>query len=254
MQIKGSKAIFIGGASGMCLATAERFVAGGGKIAILDLESSDGAAQAERLGGSFHPCNVMDYEGMETVIAEAVETLGGVHFCVNTAGGGAAIRTLGKDGTMHPLDTFQKVIDLNLIASFNINRIAAMHMAKNEPNEAGERGVMINTASIAAFEGQIGQVSYTAAKAGIAGMTLTMARDLGAVGVRVMTIAPSLFATGLTSGIPDAAADNMTKDAAFPRRMGVPDEFAIMAIAIFESAMMNGSTIRVDGGQRFAPK
>lgn len=254
MQIKGSKAIMVGGASGMCLATAERFVAAGGKVAILDLETSDGKAVAERLGGTFHPCNVMDHEGMEKVMAEAVEALGGLHFCVNTAGGGAAIRTLGKDGSMHPLDTFQRVIELNLIASFNINRIAAMHMAKNEPNESGERGVMINTASIAAFEGQIGQVSYTAAKAGIAGMTLTMARDLGAVGVRVMTIAPSLFQTGLTKGIPDAAADNMTKDAAFPRRMGVPDEFAIMAIAIFECAMMNGSTIRVDGGQRFAPR
>lgn len=254
MEINGSKAIMVGGASGMCLATAERFVAKGGKVAILDLESSDGKAVAERLGGTFHPCNVMDHAGMEKVIGEAVETLGGVHFCVNTAGGGAAIRTLGKDGTPHALDVFQRVIELNLIASFNINRLAAMHMAKNEPNETGERGVMINTASIAAFEGQIGQVSYTAAKAGIAGMTLTMARDLGAVGVRVMTIAPSLFSTGLTKGIPDAAADNMTKDAAFPRRMGVPDEFAIMAIAIFECAMMNGSTVRVDGGQRFAPK
>ena len=254
MEINGSKAIMVGGASGMCLATAERFVAKGGKVAILDLESSDGKAVAERLGATFHPCNVMDHAGMETVIGEAVDSLGGVHFCVNTAGGGAAIRTLGKDGTPHALDVFQRVIELNLIASFNINRLAAMHMAKNEPNESGERGVMVNTASIAAFEGQIGQVSYTAAKAGIAGMTLTMARDLGAVGVRIMTIAPSLFATGLTKGIPDAAADNMTKDAAFPRRMGVPDEFAIMAIAIFECAMMNGSTIRVDGGQRFAPK
>ena len=254
MQIEGSKAIMVGGASGMCLATAERFVAAGGKVAILDLETSDGAAVAERLGGTFHPCNVLDHEGIEGVIAEAVEALGGLHFCVNTAGGGAAIRTLGRNGEMHPLDVFQKVIDLNLIASFNINRIAASHMAKNEPNADGERGVMINTASIAAFEGQVGQVSYTAAKAGIAGMTLTMARDLGAVGIRCMTIAPSLFSTGLTAGIPDAAADNLTRDAAFPRRMGRPDEFAIMAIAIFESAMMNGSTIRVDGGQRFAPK
>jgi NAD(P)-dependent dehydrogenase (short-subunit alcohol dehydrogenase family) len=244
----------VGGASGMCLATAERFVERGGKVAILDLEKSDGKAVAERLGATFYPCNVMDHAGMETVIGQAVEDLGGLHFSVNTAGGGAAIRTLGKDGAMHPLDVFQRVIELNLIASFNINRIAAMHMAKNEPNASGERGVMINTASIAAFEGQIGQVSYTAAKAGIAGMTLTMARDLGAVGVRVMTIAPSLFSTGLTKGIPDAAAENMTKDAAFPRRMGVPDEFAIMAIAIFECAMMNGSTIRVDGGQRFAPR
>ncbi|MEE4301590.1 MAG: SDR family oxidoreductase [Pseudomonadales bacterium] len=254
MQIEGSKAIMVGGASGMCLATAEKFVEKGGQVAILDLEKSDGAAVAERLGGRFFPCNVLDHEGIEGVIAEAVDHLGGLHFCVNTAGGGAAIRTLGKNGEMHPLDVFQKVIDLNLIASFNINRIAASHMAKNDPNEEGERGVMINTASIAAFEGQVGQVAYTAAKAGIAGMTLTMARDLGAVGIRVMTIAPSLFSTGLTAGIPDAAADNLTKDAAFPRRMGKPGEFATMAIAIFESPMMNGSTIRVDGGQRFAPK
>ena len=127
-------------------------------------------------------------------------------------------------------------------------------MAKNEPNEVGERGVMINTASIAAFEGQIGQVAYTAAKGGIAAMTLTMARDLGALGIRVMTIAPSLFDTGLTAGIPDEGALQLTKDAAFPRRMGHPHEFATMAIAIFESPMMNGSTIRVDGGQRFAPR
>ena len=254
MQIQGSRAIMVGGASGMCLATAEQFVAKGGKIAILDLAKSDGAAIAERLGGSFHPCDVTDHAGIETVIAEAVETLGGLDFCVNTAGGGAAIRTLGRDGSMHPLEIFQKVIDLNLIATFNINRIAASHMAKNEPNDEGERGVMINTASIAAFEGQVGQVSYTAAKAGIAGMTLTIARDLGAVGIRCMTIAPSLFSTGLTAGIPDAAADNLTKDAAFPRRMGKPNEFATMAIAIFECPMMNGSTMRVDGGQRFAPK
>jgi len=254
MEISGSKAIFVGGASGMCRATAERFVKGGGTVAILDLETSDGAAVAKELGGSFHPCNVMDHEGIEGVIADAVEKLGGLHFCLNTAGGGAAMRTLGRDGTMHPLDVFKRVIDLNLIASFNINRIAAKHMSVNEPNEEGERGVMINTASIAAFEGQVGQVSYTAAKAGIAGMTLTMARDLGPLGIRVMTIAPSLFDTGLTKGIPDEGAAQLTKDAAFPRRMGKPHEFAIQAIAIFENPMMNGSTIRVDGGQRFAPK
>ena len=153
MQIQGSRAIMVGGASGMCLATAEKFVEGGGKVAILDLESSKGAEVAERLGGTFHPCNVTDHEGMEAVMGEAVEALGGLDFCVNTAGGGAAIRTLGRNGEMHPLDVFQKVVDLNLIASFNINRIAAMYMAKNEPNADGERGVMINTASIAAFEG-----------------------------------------------------------------------------------------------------
>lgn len=254
MQIQGSNAIMVGGASGMCLATAERFVERGGRVAILDLERSDGANVAKRLGGTFHPCNVMDFAGIESVIAEAVSALGSVHFMVNTAGGGVAKRTLSKEGEMHPLDDFRRIVDLNLIASFNINRIVASHMNRNEPNADGERGVMINTASIAAFEGQIGQVAYTAAKAGIAGMTLTMARDLGGIGVRVMTIAPSLFDTGLTRGIPEAGAIQLTKDAAFPRRMGRPHEYAVMAIAIFESAMMNGSVVRVDGGQRFAPR
>jgi len=191
MEISGSKAIIVGGASGMALATAEAFVAKGGKVAILDLAKSKGAEVAERLKGNFFACNVMDYEGTEKVIGEAVNALGGLHFVVNTAGGGIAKRTLTKE--------------LNLIASFNVNRVAAKHMSTNAPNADGERGVMINTASIAAFEGQIGQVAYTAAKAGIAGMTLTMARDLGALGIRVMTIAPSLFATGLTAGIPGEA-------------------------------------------------
>jgi NAD(P)-dependent dehydrogenase (short-subunit alcohol dehydrogenase family) len=238
----------------MCLATAERFVARGGKVAILDREQSDGAAVAARLGGTFHPCNVAYYDAMGEAIDAAVDALGGVEFCLNTAGGGVQTKTLSRDGEMHPIETFEGVVKLNLVASFNINRHIARHMAKNAPNADGERGVMINTASIAAFEGQIGQVAYAAAKAGIAGMTLTMARDLGSLGIRVMTIAPSLFATGLTAGVTDEFADRLTRDAAFPRRMGKPEEFATMAIAIFESAMMNGSTLRVDGGQRFAPR
>ena len=254
MDISGSKAIFVGGASGMCRATATKFAERGGSLAILDLEKSEGAAVAEELGGKFYPCNVMDYDGMATVMGEAYEALGSLHFMVNTAGGGVAQRTLKRDGTKHSLDDFRRIIDLNLIASFNINTIAAEHMAKNDPNEDGERGVMINTASIAAFEGQIGQVAYTAAKAAIAGMTLTMARDLGTIGIRCMTIAPSLFDTGLTAGIPEEGAQQLTKDAAFPRRMGRPHEYATMAIAIFECAMMNGSTLRVDAGQRFAPR
>ncbi len=254
MEIQGSKAIFVGGASGMCRATAMKFAEKGGQLAILDLEKSDGASVAEELGGKFYPCNVMDYDGMAEVIGNAVADLGGLQFMVNTAGGAVAQRTLKKDGSRHSLDDFRRIVDLNLIASFNINTLAAEHMSRNEPNADGERGVMINTASIAAFEGQIGQVAYTAAKAGIAGMTLTMARDLGTLGIRCMTIAPSLFDTGLTAGIPDEGALQLTKDAAFPRRMGQPHEYATMAIAIFECPMMNGSTLRVDGGQRFAPR
>jgi NAD(P)-dependent dehydrogenase (short-subunit alcohol dehydrogenase family) len=146
------------------------------------------------------------------------------------------------------------VIDLNLVSTFNIARLAADRMSRNEPDENGERGVILNTASIAAFEGQIGQVAYTAAKAGIAGMTLTMARDLGSLGIRVMTIAPSLFATGLTRGVPEEMAASLVRDAAFPKRMGRPEEFARVAQAIFETPMLNGFTIRLDGGQRFAPR
>jgi NAD(P)-dependent dehydrogenase (short-subunit alcohol dehydrogenase family) len=145
-------------------------------------------------------------------------------------------------------------VDLNLIASFNINRVAAKHMSANEPNEDGERGVLLNTASIAAFEGQIGQVAYTATKGAIAAMSLTMARDLGGVGIRVNAIAPSLFDTGITAGIPDNFRDVLVKDAAFPKRMGKPDEFGRLAVAIIENPMLNGGTIRLDAGQRFAPK
>lgn len=260
MDIQGSKAIFVGGASGMCLATARDFHRQGGKVAILDLPRSNGAEIAAELGGSFHPCDVMDYAATDQAVNDACSALGGLHFVLNTAGGGnravggAPQRTVKKDGTRHSTETFAKVLELNTVASFNINTIAAQHMSANEPNAKGERGVMINTASIAAFEGQIGQVAYSAAKGAIAAMTLTMARDLGSLGIRCMTIAPSLFDTGLTAGVPPEGAHNMTKDAAFPKRMGQPDEFATMAISIFECPMMNGSTLRVDGGQRFAPK
>jgi NAD(P)-dependent dehydrogenase (short-subunit alcohol dehydrogenase family) len=162
------------------------------------------------------------------------------------------MRTLTREGP-HPLDQFQRVINLNLIATFNLNRLQAWHMSRNEP-EDDERGVIINTASIAAFEGQIGQVAYTAAKAGIAGMALTMARDLGSVGVRVLAIAPSLFSTGLVKGVTEEMASGLTKDAAFPKRMGRPEEYAKLAVAIVENPMLNGGTIRLDAGTRFAPK
>jgi NAD(P)-dependent dehydrogenase (short-subunit alcohol dehydrogenase family) len=252
VEIKGKKAVVVGGASGMARASAEMLVEKGATVAVLDLPTSPGEEVAAGLGGTFHPIDVTDHDGTEVVLAEAVEALGGLHIAVNTAGGGTAKRTLTKEGP-HPLDEFQRVVDLNLIATFNLNRLQAHHMSTNEP-EDGERGVIIDTASIAAFEGQIGQVAYTAAKAGIAGMTFTMARDLGSLGIRVVTIAPSLFNTGLTDGIPDEFADVLTKDAAFPKRMGRPDEYGRLAVAIVEIPMLNGSTIRLDAGQRFAPK
>ncbi len=255
MEIAGNVAVVAGGASGMARATAEALVQAGGKVAILDLEKSAGAEVAKELGKgtTFHPCDVTDFEGTEAALAAAFDAHGAMHFAVNTAGGGIAKRTLSKSGP-HPLDDFRRVIDLNLVGTFNLNRLQADYMSRNEPNEAGERGVITNTASIAAFEGQIGQVAYTAAKAGIAGMSLTMARDLGSLGIRVNAIAPSLFATGITKGIPDEFEAQLTKDAAFPKRMGRPHEYARLVTAFIENPMLNGGTIRLDGGQRFAPK
>ena len=253
MEISGKSAVVVGGASGMARATAEMLVREGARVAILDLPSSAGAEVAAELKGTFHPCDVTDFDGTEKALDAAVGELGSLHFVCNTAGGGIAKRTLTKEGP-HPLDEFRRVIDLNLISTFNIARLAANHMTRNEPDDGGERGVIINTASIAAFEGQIGQVAYAAAKAGIAGMTLTMARDLGSLGIRVVTIAPSLFATGITSMIPEEYEVQLTKDAAFPKRMGRPHEYARLAQSIFETAMLNGGTIRIDGGTRFAPK
>ena len=252
MEINGKKAIVIGGASGMGRATAELLSAEGASVAVLDRQGSDGKAVADGLGGTFYPVDVTDFDGTEAAINQAVADLGGLHVIVTTAGGGVAEKTFGKNGP-HSLETFRNTIDLNLVASFNISRIAAAHMAKNEPEEE-ERGVIINTASIAAYEGQIGQVAYTAAKAGIAGMCLTMARDLGSIGVRALAIAPSLFATGLTKGIPDEFAKQLTKDAAFPKRLGHPEEYAKLAAAIVDNPMLNGQCIRLDAGQRFAPR
>jgi NAD(P)-dependent dehydrogenase (short-subunit alcohol dehydrogenase family) len=254
VNIQGATAVVVGGASGMGRATAAAMAGLGAKVAVIDLPGSDGAGVAKELGhGSvFHPADVTDADGVQAALHAAAEDLGGLWIAVNTAGGGIAKRTLSKDGP-HPLDRFRAVIELNLIATFNLNRLQAEHMSRNAAVD-GERGVIINTASIAAFEGQIGQVAYSAAKAGIAGMTLTMARDLGSLGIRVMAIAPSLFATGITAGIPDEMAAALTRDAAYPRRMGRPGEYAALAVAIAENQMLNGGTIRLDGGQRFGPK
>jgi NAD(P)-dependent dehydrogenase (short-subunit alcohol dehydrogenase family) len=252
VEIRDKLAVIVGGASGMARASAELLHQKGASIAILDLPTSAGAEVAKGLGGTFHPVNVTDDDNVEHAMSDAVDALGGLHIAVNTAGGGTAMRTLSKEGP-HPIAEFRRVVELNLIATFNLNRLQAFHMAKNEP-EDGERGVMIDTASIAAFEGQIGQVAYTAAKAGIAGMMLTMARDLGSLGIRAVAIAPSLFSTGITKGIPDEFAEVLTKDAAFPKRMGHPEEYGRLVCAIVENPMLNGSCIRLDAGQRFAPK
>jgi NAD(P)-dependent dehydrogenase (short-subunit alcohol dehydrogenase family) len=255
MEISGKKAIVVGGASGFGRATAESLVARGANVAILDRAQSDGKDVASGISAAFHEVDITDFAGTETVLQKAIDELGGLHVIVTTAGGGIAERTIKKDGP-HGLDSFRAIIDLNLIGTFNISRLAAWQMSKQEPvdDDAEERGVIINTASIAAFEGQIGQLAYTASKAAIAGMCLTMARDLGSLGIRVLAIAPSLFATGLTKGIPDDFATALTKDAAFPKRLGKPEEYAKLALAIVDNAMLNGQCLRLDAGQRFAPK
>jgi NAD(P)-dependent dehydrogenase (short-subunit alcohol dehydrogenase family) len=252
VEISGKKAIVIGGASGMGRSTAEMLAARGALVTVLDRPGSGGAEAAKEFGASFHECDVTDFAGTEQVLAAAVEEMGGLHVTVTTAGGGIAKRTLSKSGP-HDLESFRAVLDLNTVASFNISRLAADYMSRNEP-EDDERGVIINTASIAAFEGQIGQVAYTAAKAAIAGMCLTMARDLGSLGIRVLAIAPSLFSTGITKGIPDDMATALVRDAAFPKRMGRPEEYAKLALAIIDNQMLNGQCLRLDAGMRFAPK
>jgi NAD(P)-dependent dehydrogenase (short-subunit alcohol dehydrogenase family) len=255
MEISGKKAIVVGGASGFGRATAESLIARGADVVILDRAQSDGKDVASAIGAAFHEVDITDFAGTETVLQNAIDELGGLHVIVTTAGGGIAERTVKKDGP-HGLDSFRATIDLNLIGTFNISRLAAWQMSKQEPvdDDAEERGVIINTASIAAFEGQIGQLAYTASKAAIAGMCLTMARDLGSLGIRVLAIAPSLFATGLTKGIPDEFAAALTKDAAFPKRLGKPEEYAKLALAIVDNPMLNGQCLRLDAGQRFAPK
>ncbi|RRO20658.1 SDR family NAD(P)-dependent oxidoreductase [Saccharopolyspora rhizosphaerae] len=252
MEINGKKAVVFGGASGMGRASAELLAAQGASVAIADLAGSAGEEVAQQLGGTFHPVDVTDFDGVERVLAAAVADLGGLHITVTTAGGGLAQRTLGKQGP-HDLDAFRRILDLNTVATFNISRLAAAHMNANEP-EDGERGVIINTSSIAAFEGQVGQVAYTAAKSAIAGMCLTMARDLGSMGIRVLAIAPSLFDTGIVRGAPEEKKAALVKDAAFPRRMGHPEEYAKLVRAIVDNPMLNGQCLRLDAGQRFAPK
>jgi NAD(P)-dependent dehydrogenase (short-subunit alcohol dehydrogenase family) len=255
VEIKGLAAAIAGGASGMARATAELLAERGASVAILDRPKSNGEEVAAAIGkGSFFQAlDVRDSDSIAKALDAVVERFGALHVGVNTAGGGIAKRTLAKDGP-HPIDEFRKTVELNLIGSFDFLRLCAERMARNTPNADGERGVVISTASIAAFEGQIGQVAYAAAKSGIIGMTFVAARDLGSMGIRAMAIAPSLFQTGMTQGIPDEFAGALTKDAAFPKRMGRPIEYARMALAIIENPMLNGSTIRLDGGQRFAPK
>jgi NAD(P)-dependent dehydrogenase (short-subunit alcohol dehydrogenase family) len=252
VEIKGKKAVVFGGASGMGRATAELLAARGADVAVIDRPGSGGEEIAKSFGADFHACDITDFTGTEEVLAAAVDRLGGLHVCVTTAGGGIAKRTLGKGGP-HDLESFRAVLDLNAVATFNISRLAAAHMAANEPAD-DERGVIVNTASIAAFDGQIGQIAYAASKGGIVSMTLPAARDLAPLGVRVCAIAPGVFDTPLLGALPEDAREELGRNALFPARFGQPHEFAALVAHIVENEMLNGEVIRLDGALRMPPR
>jgi 3-hydroxyacyl-CoA dehydrogenase / 3-hydroxy-2-methylbutyryl-CoA dehydrogenase len=255
MKIEGSVAIVTGGASGLGEATVRTLIGAGGRAAIIDRPQSNGAALAEELGKNaiFTPADVTSEAEVSTAIAKAVQAFGTVHIGVNCAGVGAAMKTVSKSGPM-PLEIFSKVIEINLIGTFNVIRLAGAQMVKNTPNEEGERGVVVNTASVAAFDGQIGQAAYSASKGGVVGMTLPIARDLASVGIRVVTIAPGTFDTPMLAMLPEVQRQALAAQIPFPSRLGRPTEFAALARHIVENPMLNGETIRLDGALRMPPK
>lgn len=244
-----------GGASGLGRATVERLAKRGANVIIADLPSSDGEKVAADIGPNaiFHPTDVTKTSDVQAGVHLGVEKFGEINALVNCAGIGLAVKTLDNKGVAHPLESFQKVIEVNLVGSFNCIRILAEQMATNEPDEDGGRGVMINTASCAAFDGQRGQAAYSASKGGIVGMTLPIARDLARYGIRVNTIAPGLFLTPLLQGLPEKVQNALAKTVPFPQRLGKPDEYAQMAEQIIDNKMMNGETVRLDGAIRMQP-
>ena len=253
MQIRNSIFLITGGASGLGAATAQMAAANGAKVMIADLQADAGEKLAKEIGGKYCKCDVTSEADGKAAVEAAVQGYGGLHVLVNCAGIGVAERTVGKDAP-HDLARFTKVIGINLIGTFNMIRLAADAMCKAGPNAAGERGVIINTASVAAFDGQIGQAAYSASKGGVVGMTLPIARDLSRNGIRVVTIAPGLFLTPMLLGLPKEAQDSLGKQVPFPSRLGKPDEYASLAKQIVENEMLNGETIRLDGAIRMAPK
>jgi NAD(P)-dependent dehydrogenase (short-subunit alcohol dehydrogenase family) len=256
MELKDKVAVITGGASGLGKATAEKVIAAGGKVAIFDLNEELAQATAKELGpdAAAFKVNVADEASVQAAVAGTMERFGAIHANVNCAGIGAAARTLGKEGAM-PLKTFEFVIGVNLIGTFNTLRLCAEQMAKNDPvNEDGERGVIVNTASVAAFDGQVGQAAYSASKAGVAGMTLPIARDLGRNGIRVCTIAPGIFETPMMMGAPDQVRLPLIEMVQFPKRLGNAPEYAALAVHILENGYLNGETIRLDGSIRMQPR
>lgn len=249
MQLATTAAIITGGASGLGEATARYFAAQGARITLLDRDTDRGAAVAAELGGHFVQTDVTQEKSVQAAVDFALEKMGKITAAVNCAGIALGIKTTGRDGP-HPLDAFQKTIDINLVGSFNVARLAAVAMARNEPEPDGARGVIINTASIAAFDGQKGQVAYAASKGGIVAMALPMARDLAKDGIRVMTIAPGIFATPMLAGLPDDIQTSLAAEVPNPARLGDPSEYGRLAGFIVEMGYLNGEVIRLDGALR----
>ncbi|MGH8128872.1 MAG: 3-hydroxyacyl-CoA dehydrogenase [Gammaproteobacteria bacterium] len=255
MQFQGINALISGGASGLGLATCERVIQAGGKVAMLDLNEEQGQAAAKKLGDKAHfiATDVSSEQAVTAAVEQATAQLGELHLVVNCAGVLGAGRTLGREGPM-ATDYFAKTIHVNLIGTFNLIKAAANAMQNNTPNAEGERGVIVNTASIAAYEGQIGQAAYSASKGGVVGMTLPIAREFSRFGIRVMTIAPGIFWTPMMAGMPEEVQASLGAQVPFPSRLGKPEEYAQLVQQICESVMLNGETIRLDGGIRMQPK
>jgi NAD(P)-dependent dehydrogenase (short-subunit alcohol dehydrogenase family) len=255
MELTNKVALITGGASGLGLATAELLIESGAKVMLLDLNEENAKAASESLGenASYVIANVTEEESVTSAIQETVNKFGGLHITVNCAGIGSASKTVGKNGP-HPLDYFKTVVDINLNGTFNVLRLAAVEMGNNDPTSDGECGVIINTASVAAFDGQVGQAAYSASKGGVVGMTLPIARDLARMGIRINTIAPGIFDTPLMAMAPDEIRNPLIEMTQFPKRLGIPSEYAALVKHIVENTFLNGETIRLDGAIRMQPK
>jgi len=249
MKLSTTAAVITGGASGLGEATARHFAQNGAQVTILDRDAERGTAIAAEIGGHFVQTDVTDEASVTAAIAFAVEKMGRISTCVNCAGIAYGIKTVSRDGP-HPLDSFQRTIDINLVGTFNVSRLAAIEIAKNEPESDGARGVIINTASVAAFDGQKGQAAYAASKGGVVGMCLPMARDLASTGIRVMTIAPGIFMTPMLAGLPEDVQKQLAVDVPNPPRLGDPSEYGRLAGFIVEMGYLNGEVIRLDGALR----
>ena len=253
MKLTGKSAIVTGGASGLGAATAEALHAEGVKVALWDMNEEKGEAQAKKIGGVFVKTDVTSEENVAAALAKSIAANGSPSILINCAGIATGEKTVGKNGP-HRLDGFKRTIEINLIGTFNCIRLVAAEMEKNEPDADGGRGVIVNTASVAAFDGQIGQAAYAASKAGVAGMTLPIARDLMSIGVRVNTIAPGIFWTPMMAGMDQKIQDALAAMVPFPKRLGKPEEYASMAVEICRNGYMNGETIRLDGAIRMQPR